>query len=73
MKCERCGTDGHEAGDCHFHTQYPYGLSRWEQIDLLRGALEAAVQALAPQAQAFALCKEALEKTDQAPPAKSPP
>lgn len=71
IRCERCETEGHKASVCWYHTQHPYGLSRWQQIDLLRAALGAATAALASgkrHPQTLALCREAMEKTDQSPP-----
>jgi hypothetical protein len=75
QKCERCDTEGHEADVCWYHTQYPYGLSRWQQIDMLRSALGAATAALASlrtKPQTLAMCREAMVKTDQVPPCDGP-
>ncbi len=76
MRCDRCDTEGHTAEQCWYHTQYPYGLSRWGQIDLLRsalGAATAALKSLGSKPQTLAMCEEAMHRTEQAPPCNGPP
>jgi hypothetical protein len=75
-RCERCDTIGHAADVCWWHTQHPYGLSRWQQIDLLRSALGAATAALASlkcKPNTLAMCREAMAKTERSPPCDGPP